>query len=249
MRFARMPSGCSFMSKIAIIPARGGSKRIPRKNIKDFCGKPIIVYSIEAALESGLFDDVMVSTDDEKIADAARAYGASVPFLRSAETSGDYATSADVLSEVLSEYRARGSEFDALAFIYPTAPFITTEELCSAAKLLENPEVPSVVAVTDFDFPPQRAFLLGDDNALVWERPENAAVRSQDLPKTAHDCGRFYFVRTTIWESLHSFIVPGCKGYPIGPALAQDIDTLDDWKIAEMKYRIWKNEGSANEAL
>ena len=110
------------MSKVAIITARGGSKRIPRKNIKDFCGKPIIAYSIEAALESGLFDEVMVSTDDEEIANVARAYGANVPFMRSEATSGDYATSGDVLTEVLSEYRIRGCEFDALACIYPTAP-------------------------------------------------------------------------------------------------------------------------------
>lgn len=237
------------MSKVAIITARGGSKRIPRKNIKDFCGKPIIAYSIEAALESGLFDEVMVSTDDEEIANVARACGANVPFMRSEATSGDYATSGDVLTEVLSEYRIRGCEFDALACIYPTAPFVTAEELRDAARLLENPETNAVVAVTDFDFPPQRAFLLEDDDSLAWERPENALVRSQDLPKTAHDCGRFYFARTAVWQSTHSFVVPGCKGYRIDSALAQDIDTLDDWKMAEAKYRVWKCEGSANETV
>ena len=237
------------MSKVAIITARGGSKRIPRKNIKDFCGKPIIAYSIEAALESGLFDEVMVSTDDEEIANVARAYGANVPFMRSEATSGDYATSGDVLTEVLSEYRIRGCEFDALACIYSTAPFVTAEELRDAARLLENPETNAVVAVTDFDFPPQRAFLLEDDDSLAWERPENALVRSQDLPKTAHDCGRFYFARTAVWQSTHSFVVPGCKGYRIDSALAQDIDTLDDWKMAEAKYRVWKCEGSANETV
>ena len=237
------------MSKVAIITARGGSKRIPRKNIKDFCGKPIIAYSIEAALESGLFDEVMVSTDDEEITNVARAYGANVPFMRSEATSGDYATSGDVLTEVLSEYRIRGCEFDALACIYPTAPFVTAEELRDAARLLENPETNAVVAVTDFDFPPQRAFLLEDDDSLAWERPENALVRSQDLPKTAHDCGRFYFARTAVWQSTHSFVVPGCKGYRIDSALAQDIDTLDDWKMAEAKYRVWKCEGSANETV
>ena len=167
------------MSKVAIITARGGSKRIPRKNIKDFCGKPIIAYSIEAALASGLFDEVMVSTDDKEIADVARTYGASVPFMRSEATSGDYATSGDVLTEVLSEY----------------------------------------------------------------------LVRSQDLPKTAHDCGRFYFARTDAWKSTHSFVMPGCKGFRIDPALAQDIDTLGDWEMAETKYRLWKCEGNANETV
>ena len=181
------------MSSIAVITARGGSKRIPRKNIKEFCGKPIIAYSIEAALESGLFDEVMVSTDDEEIAEIAKEYGASVPFLRSENNSDDHATSADVLSEVLFEYRSRDSEFDILACIYPTAPFITAEELRNAAKLLTNTDTSSVVAVTDFDFPPQRAFLLSDDGNLTWERPENALTRSQDLPRTAHDCGRVYF--------------------------------------------------------
>ena len=147
------------MSKVAIITARGGSKRIPRKNIKDFCGKPIIAYSIEAALASGLFDEVMVSTDDKEIADVARTYGASVPFMRSEATSGDYATSGDVLTEVLSEYRVRGCDFDVLACIYPTAPFMTAEELRNAARFLENPETNAVVAVTDFDFP--KGVLIG----------------------------------------------------------------------------------------
>ena len=237
------------MSKVAIITARGGSKRIPRKNIKDFCGKPIIAYSIEAALASGLFDEVMVSTDDKEIADVARTYGASVPFMRSEATSGDYATSGDVLTEVLSEYRVRGCDFDVLACIYPTAPFMTAEELRNAARFLENPETNAVVAVTDFDFPPQRAFLLEDDGSLAWERPENALVRSQDLPKTAHDCGRFYFARTDAWKSTHSFVMPCCKGFRIDPALAQDIDTLGDWEMAETKYRLWKCEGNANETV
>ena len=237
------------MSSIAVITARGGSKRIPRKNIKEFCGKPIIAYSIEAALESGLFDEVMVSTDDEEIAEIAKEYGASVPFLRSENNSDDHATSADVLSEVLFEYRSRDSEFDILACIYPTAPFITAEELRNAAKLLTNTDTSSVVAVTDFDFPPRRAFLLSDDGNLTWERPENALTRSQDLPRTAHDCGRFYFARTASWERFRSFMMPNCRGYYIDPALVQDIDTPSDWRMAEMKYLMWKDGESENETI
>ena len=221
------------MSSIAVITARGGSKRIPRKNIKEFCGKPIIAYSIEAALESGLFDEVMVSTDDEEIAEIAKEYGASVPFLRSENNSDDHATSADVLSEVLFEYRSRDSEFDILACIYPTAPFITAEELRNAAKLLTNTDTSSVVAVTD----------------LTWERPENALTRSQDLPRTAHDCGRFYFARTASWERFRSFMMPNCRGYYIDPALVQDIDTPSDWRMAEMKYLMWKDGESENETI
>ena len=220
------------MSSIAVITARGGSKRIPRKNIKEFCGKPIIAYSIEAALESGLFDEVMVSTDDEEIAEIAKEYGASVPFLRSENNSDDHATSADVLSEVLFEYRSRDSEFDILACIYPTAPFITAEELRNAAKLLTNTDTSSVVAVTDFDFPPQRAFLLSDDGNLTWERPENALTR-----------------RTASWERFRSFMMPNCRGYYIDPALVQDIDTPSDWRMAEMKYLMWKDGESENETI
>ena len=221
------------MSSIAVITARGGSKRIPRKNIKEFCGKPIIAYSIEAALESGLFDEVMVSTDDEEIAEIAKEYGASVPFLRSENNSDDHATSADVLSEVLFEYRSRDSEFDILACIYPTAPFITAEELRNAAKLLTNTDTSSVVAVTDFDFPPQRAFLLSDDGNLTWERPENALTRSQDLPRTAHDCvGTVPFLYDAQLQGVLYRSRP-CSGYRHSERLANgrdEISHVERWR-------------------
>lgn len=228
-------SGC-----ICVITARGGSKRIPRKNIREFCGKPIIAYSIEAALESGIFDTVMVSTDDEEIAEVARSFGASVPFYRSAYASDDYATSSDVLEEVLDEYAALGREFDTLCCLYPTAPFVTAGELRGAFRMLDDVDVASVVAVTDFDFPPQRGFLVGSDGSLEWERPEYALARSQDLPPVVHDCGRFYIARASFWVQSRSFIMPGCRGYRIDPTLVQDIDTLEDWIMAEVKYRIWQ---------
>lgn len=230
------------MDGLCIITARGGSKRIPHKNIKEFCGKPIIAYSIEAALKSGLFDEVMVSTDDEKIANVSRQFGAAVPFMRSERTSNDFATTADVLEEVLNEYEARGNAPEWFCCLYPTAPFVTPEELAGAAGMLEDSSVPSVVAVTGFDFPPQRAFLLGEDGELSWERSEFALARSQDLPPTAHDCGRFYLARVPDWRVEHSFVMPGCRGYSIDPSLVQDIDTPSDWKVAEMKYRIWQDE-------
>lgn len=222
---------------LCVITARGGSKRIPRKNIKDFCGKPIMAYSIEAALESHLFDEVMVSTDDDEIAEVAREYGAAVPFMRSAATSDDFATSADVLAEVLAEYRARDRGFGLLCCLYPTAPFVTSEELGRAAAMFEDPACDSIVAVTEFDFPPQRAFLLGEGGAIAWERPEFALARSQDLPLLVHDAGRFYFARTKAWETARSFMTPGVRGLAVDPALVQDIDTQSDWVIAEAKYR------------
>ena len=225
---------------LCIITARGGSKRIPRKNIKDFCGKPIIAYSIEAALGSNIFDEVMVSTDDQEIASIARSFGASVPFMRSSEASTDFATSTDVLNEVLAEYEKRGSEFDILACVYPTAPFITARELVEASNLLNADDINSVVAVTEYDFPPQRAFLMKEDGSLNWERSKYATFRSQDLPRTVHDCGRFCFSKVKAWKASRSFLGDGCVGYYIDPLAVQDIDTLSDWDLAELKYKAWE---------
>ena len=169
------------MSSIAIITARGGSKRIPKKNIKGFCGKPIIAYSIEAALESGLFDVVMVSTDSQEIAEISKSYGAKVPFLRSEATSNDYAVTEDVLLEVLDEYQKIGSMFDIVCCIYPTAPFITAEKLRTAYNLLkQKKEAEAIVPVVRFSFPPQRG-IINKDGYLKYQYPENAMKRSQDL--------------------------------------------------------------------
>ena len=147
------------MSKIAIIPARGGSKRIPKKNIKDFCGRPIIEYSIEAALKSDIFDEVMVSTDSEEIAEIARMAGAKVPFLRSTKTSDDYASTADVILEVLENYKRKGKEFKYAVCIYPTAPFITSKRLCEGMKLLQEKNGGMVIPIVKFSFPPQRGLI------------------------------------------------------------------------------------------
>ena len=187
--------------RIAIITARGGSKRIPKKNIKDFCGKPIIAYSIEAAISSKLFDEVMVSTDSEEIAEIAKKYGASVPFMRSAETSNDYATTNDVLMEVFNEYEKRGQEFDIAVCIYPTAPFVTADKLKRAIDMVEKDGADAVTPVVQFSFPPQRAFIIRD-NALEYQYPENASARSQDLEPIYHDCGQFYVMRP--YNILHA---------------------------------------------
>ena len=174
------------MKSIAIITARGGSKRIPQKNIRDFCGQPIIAYSIQAALETGAFSEVMVSTDSEEIACIAKQNGATVPFLRSEKTSNDYATTADVLREVLDQYAEEGQFFDWFACLYPTAPFVRTDRLRNAAELLKESD--SVISVVRYSFPPQRAFVIRNDK-IRYIYPEFERTRSQDLEPEYHDCG------------------------------------------------------------
>ncbi len=227
--------------RIAIITARGGSKRIPKKNIKDFCGKPIIAYSIEAAISSKLFDEVMVSTDSEEIAEIAKKYGASVPFMRSAETSNDYATTNDVLMEVFNEYEKRGQEFDIAVCIYPTAPFVTADKLKRAIDMVEKDGADAVTPVVQFSFPPQRAFIIRD-NALEYQYPENASARSQDLEPIYHDCGQFYVMKPK--NVMDGIIIKKTTPIVMPESEVQDIDTVEDWKIAEMKYQIMVSDNT-----
>ena len=222
------------MSNICIIPARGGSKRIPHKNIKEFLGKPIIAYSIEAALKSGLFDEVMVSTDDEQIAAIAKQYGASVPFMRSAETANDYASSDDVLVEVLNEYQKRGKVFDNMCCIYATAPLISSNDLAEALQLLNNSKFDCVYPVVEFSYPIWRCLDVAEDGSMKRHWPEFEYSRSQDLPKEYHDSGTFYWHRIADGK-----ITDGKLGAIImSEERVQDIDTETDWKLAEMKYKL-----------
>ena len=223
------------MAIIAIITARGGSKRIPNKNIKDFCGKPIIAYSIEAAIDSGCFDEIMVSTDSNEIAEIAKRYGAKVPFLRSEGTSGDYSTTADVISEVLSRYELLEKHFDFFCCIYPTAPFVTGMKLKDAMKLLIDAD--AVVSVVKYSFPPQRAFIIRDEN-IEYQYPQYERVRSQDLEPIYHDCGQFYICNVDKFKKCHSLILPRTKAYIISEEEVQDIDTYSDWRIAEAKFKV-----------
>ena len=221
------------MSTLCIITARGGSKRIPRKNIKEFLGKPIIAYSIEAAINSGVFDEIMVSTDDQEIAEVSKQYGASVPFFRSAATSNDFATTADVLNEVLDKYEQMGQSFDFFSCIYPTAPFVTAEKLKAAFIKLQESDADALTPVIQFSYPPQRAFVI-KDGGLVYQYPEYKRARSQDLEPIYHDCGQFYFYRTAPFKSgvsakVLAMIMPEEE--------TQDIDNFSDWDIAEIKYR------------
>lgn len=224
------------MSSIAIITARGGSKRIPKKNIKIFCGKPIIAYSIEAALKSGCFDTVMVSTDSDEIAEIAKKYGAEVPFLRSAETSNDYATTADVLSEVLKNYIQKGKQYDWVCCLYPTAPFITAEKLKSAMECIRKSDATSLMPVVQYSYPPQRALII-EDNVLKYQYPSYEKCRSQDLKPIYHDCGQFYICKADL--PLEKGTLIGDKAIPfiLSEKEVQDVDTLTDWALAEVKYR------------
>lgn len=223
------------MKRLAVITARGGSKRIPRKNIREFCGKPILCYSVEAALSSDLFDTVMVSTEDEEIAEVARQAGAEVPFMRSAETAGDYATTRDVLAEVVTRYQERGQEFGQLCCIYPTAPFVTADKLKKGMDLLNRTEADFICPVVRFSFPPQRCYVIREDR-LFYRWPEHRTARSQDLEPYYHDCGQFYMYRV---ESLMNKPREDWVQAPVimPESEVQDIDNEEDWQIAEMKYR------------
>lgn len=225
------------MSSIAIITARGGSKRIPKKNIKEFCGKPIIAYSINAALSSGVFDEVMVSTDSEEIKAIAEQYGAKVPFLRSDATSNDFATTTDVLMEVVEEYKRLGMEFKIIACIYPTAPFVTGKKIRSAMMKLDDEGGDSLLSVVRYSYPPQRALILKAGRA-VYQYPQYEKTRSQDLEPIYHDCGQFYIIRTDVFLKEHTLITHNTIPYLMPEEEVQDIDTMSDWEIAEAKYKV-----------
>ncbi len=221
---------------ICIIPARGGSKRIPRKNIKDFLGKPIIAYTIEEALKSGLFDEVMVSTDDMEIASIALKYGANVPFVRTADNSNDFASTADVLIEVVNRYSEIGIEFENICCCYPTAPFICSNRLIEGFELLSKELADSIFPISSFDFTIWRSLKENENGYLSfnWEKFQN--LRSQDLPETFHDAGQWYWIKTNMLLQHGKIITSRTKGLLLSSLEVQDIDNIHDWKIAELKY-------------
>jgi len=226
------------MSAIAIITARGGSKRIPRKNIREFCSSPIIRYSIEAAISSKFFDEVMVSTDDEEIAEIAKKYGAKVPFIRSKENSDDYSGTVDVLLEVISKYQELGRNFDYLCCIYPTAPFVTAKKLISAMQILKtNKDCDCVLPVVKYSYPIQRSLKI-DNGKLKMNWPENHSKRSQDLEPIYHDAGQFYFAETDQFLQNKTLFTKKTLPIIVSETEVQDIDTEEDWQIAEMKFKL-----------
>jgi N-acylneuraminate cytidylyltransferase len=225
------------MNKVlAIITARGGSKRIPRKNIRNFLGKPIISYSIEAAIASGIFDETMVSTDDIEIAEIAKSFGAIIPFMRSEAKSNDHANTVEVIMEVLEEYRKRGKEFEYVVCIYPTAPFITAEKLINAYHLIMRYSAKSVVPIVRYSFPILRSFKI-EDGLVKMNWPEYISAHSQDLPLAYHDCGQFYFLNTSQFMIEKKLFTDLTIPIEMPESEVQDIDNEEDWKLAEIKYK------------
>lgn len=228
------------MKTVAIIPARGGSKRIPRKNIKPFLGTPIIEYSIQAALASNLFDEVMVSTDDNEIIEIAKKAGAQVPFIRSSKTANDHAHLGEVIEEVLEMYEKQGKTFDTICCILATAPCLKPDKLVQSYHELLHGNFDSVIPVLRFSFPIQRAFVI-KNNILSMCNPEHLLTRSQDLEPTFHDSGQFYWIKK---EALlkNKTILTNNTGYiELSELEVQDIDNEEDWKIAEFKFKIQNN--------
>ena len=222
---------------IAIIPARGGSKRIPHKNIKPFLGKPIIAYSIEAAQKSGLFSELMVSTDDNEIAGMAKKYGATVPFFRSPQTANDFATIGEVIEEVLLNYQKQGKMFENVCCLLATAPFINTKRLMEAYDLMLEKKYDSVFPIVRFSYPIQRALRLSDGNVSMFQ-PENFAKRSQDLEPAYHDSGQFYWMKVEEFMKQKRFFSKNSGAIILPETEVQDIDSEEDWKLAEWKYKM-----------
>lgn len=226
---------------IAVIPARGGSKRIPRKNIRPFCGKPIIAHSIETALATGLFSSVIVSTDDEAIADVARQYGAEVPFLRPARLSDDFTGTTPVIRHALQWCLDNGRDIQAVCGIYATAPFTVTTDITQGHEALAT--APATFSITTFPYPIYRGLKQDAQGriSLIW--PEHRMTRSQDLPEAYHDCGQFYWATTDFMLSEKEFMDGDAVGIRIPRHRVQDIDTEEDWLRAEAMYRVLKETG------
>lgn len=226
------------MKNLAIITARGGSKRIPRKNIKPFLGQPIIAYSIETALKTGIFEEVMVSTDDNEIAEIAKQYGATIPFKRSNKNSDDHATTNDVILEVIKEYSNQERHFDYACCIYPTAPLIHENTLKLAYEKVQTNEYDLVLPVAPFGYPIQRSFIKNELGHMKYAFPENINKRSQDLPKHYHDAGQFYFFNVKSYIQRNQLIGEKMFGIELSELQVQDIDNEEDWKLAEMKFNL-----------
>lgn len=220
--------------KIAVIPARGGSKRIPRKNIKPFSGKPMIAWSIEAAKSSGLFDRIIVSTDDAEIAEVAKQWGAEVPFMRPDALSNDHAGTTPVIAHATQWALAQGMDVEAVCCIYATAPFVQVDDLKRGWEALASGDWDYAFTVTDFAAPIFRAFKQTKEGGIEMFYPEHFATRSQDLPVALHDAGQFYWGRPAAWLENKRIFDHISKPVLIPRWRVQDIDTPDDWERAEI---------------
>lgn len=229
--------------KLCVIPARGGSKRIPRKNIKDFCGKPMIGYSIEAALQSKCFDQVIVSTDDQEIAEVAESFGATVPFMRPDELSNDYAGTIPVIKHAIEWFEQDGQTPGLVCCLYATAPFVQAHTIQQAYAQLEESQADYCFSVTSFGFPIQRAIKLTQDKRVEMFSPENFNTRSQDLEEAYHDAGQFYWGKAEAFKQQKPLFSKDASPYVLPRYLVQDIDTLEDWKRAELMYQVLTQSG------
>ncbi len=230
------------MSNLAVIPARGGSKRIPRKNVRAFAGKPMLAWSIEAALTSRLFSRVLVTTDDPEIAEVARAHGAEVPFARPPELSDDHTGTLEVIHHAARWAAADGGSYDAVCCIYATAPFVSASDLTRARAALDDARWDYVFPAGRYAYPVQRSFLRADDKSMSLLFPEHRTTRSQDLPPVFHDAGQFYWGRFEAWTSGAAIFGPRTTFIELPPWRVQDIDTEDDWRMAEYLFAASRTE-------
>lgn len=222
---------------IAIIPARGGSKRIPRKNIRNFCGKPMIAWSVEAALASGCFDRVIVSTDDDEIAQVAIECGAEVPFLRPAEFSDDYSGTLPVIAHAVNWLKAEGCHPKAVCCLYATAPFVSPMDLKAGLEALNEKKADYAFSVTSYAFPIQRALRMTEEDRVEMFQPEHFSTRSQDLEEAWHDAGQFYWGRVESWLAQKAIFSHDSVPVRLPRHRVQDIDTLEDWLRAEWLFK------------
>lgn len=229
--------------KLAIIPARGGSKRIPRKNIKPFCGKPMIAWSIEAALESGCFDRVIVSTDDDEIAEVAHQYGAEVPFMRPLELSDDHTGTIPVIRHAIETINSQGRAVEQACCLYATAPFIQAEDLRRGLEILQGSGGDYAFSVTSYAFPIQRAIRLTPEGRVEMFNPEHFNTRSQDLEEAYHDAGQFYWGRADAWLQGKMIFSPASLPVMLPRHRVQDIDTPEDWVRAEWLFKAMQAQG------
>lgn len=226
------------MTNIAVIPARGGSKRIPRKNIKIFHGQPLISYSIEAAIRSKCFDKIIVSTDDEEIAEVAFRYGAEVPFLRSKELSNDFAGTTPVIQDAI--LKLDDADIEYVCCVYATAPMLSAQDIRTGLNTLKGKEDCNYAfSITTYDFPIQRSLSLNQENRVAMHNPNLFSTRSQDLEECWHDAGQFYWGTKQAWQLGLPIFDSNSLGIKLPRHRVQDIDTLEDWDMAEMLYQIW----------
>ena len=226
------------MSVVAVIPARGGSKRIPHKNIKPFCGRPMIAYSIEAAKNAGIFNRIVVSTDSKKIAAIAKEFGAEVPFMRPAELADDYIGTDAVTFHALKQLMEDGEKIDYICCIYATAPFVKAEYIIKGYNILRDKNATSCFSVTTYPFPIFRSLKINNQNRLEMFWPEYRGTRSQDLPEAYHDAGQFYWADVKKYLKEKQFYSKDTVPVILPRYLVQDIDTPEDWETAEKMYSV-----------